>query len=116
MIAFLYLLFDKSEALDTFKILKLEVVKQKEKKIKIVRSDRGDKYYGRHIYKEQAYGLFAKFLQEGGIVSQYTMPGTPQQNGVAERRNRTLMDMVRSTISSTSSKAWELEDPQELEG
>jgi hypothetical protein len=27
------------------------------------------------------------------------MPGTPDQNGVAERRNRTLMDMVRSMIS-----------------
>ena len=27
------------------------------------------------------------------------MPGTPQQNGVAERRNRTLMEMVRSMIS-----------------
>jgi transposase InsO family protein len=27
------------------------------------------------------------------------MPGNPQQNGVAERRNRTLMDMVRSMLS-----------------
>ena len=30
------------------------------------------------------------------------MPGTPQQNGVAERRNRTLMDMVRSMIANSS--------------
>jgi transposase InsO family protein len=29
------------------------------------------------------------------------MPGTPQQNGVAERRNRTLMDMVRSMLSNS---------------
>jgi transposase InsO family protein len=36
---------------------------------------------------------------EQGIVAQYSMPGEPQQNGVAERRNRTLMDMVRSMIS-----------------
>ncbi|KAL0286530.1 UNVERIFIED_CONTAM: hypothetical protein Scaly_2791000 [Sesamum calycinum] len=36
---------------------------------------------------------FAAFLKEEGIIAQYTMPGTPQQNGVAERRNRTLMDM-----------------------
>jgi transposase InsO family protein len=43
----------------------------------------------------------AKFLEEEGIVAQYTMPGTPQQNGVAERRNRTLMDMVRSMISNS---------------
>jgi hypothetical protein len=36
---------------------------------------------------------------EQGVVAQYSMPGEPQQNGVAERRNRTLMDMVRSMIS-----------------
>jgi hypothetical protein len=35
---------------------------------------------------------------EQDIVAQYSMPGEPQQNGVAERRNRTLMDMVRSMI------------------
>ncbi|CAL2253601.1 unnamed protein product [Prunus armeniaca] len=36
---------------------------------------------------------FAIYLQESGIVAQCTTPGTPQQNGVAERRNRTLKDM-----------------------
>ncbi|KAF7839763.1 Retrovirus-related Pol polyprotein from transposon TNT 1-94 [Senna tora] len=41
----------------------------------------------------QQKGLFAKFLQDCGIVAQYTMPGSPEQNGVAKRRNRTLMDM-----------------------
>ena len=35
-------------------------------------------------------------------MAQYTMPETPQQNGVAERRNRTLMDMVRSMVSNTT--------------
>ena len=49
----------------------------------------------------QASGPFAKFLQEHGIVTQYTMPGSPDQNGVAERRNRTLLDMVRSMLSSS---------------
>ena len=33
---------------------------------------------------------------------QYTMPGTPQQNGVSERRNRTLMDMVRSMLINST--------------
>jgi hypothetical protein len=41
-------------------------------------------------------------LQECGADAQYTMPGEPEQNGVAERRNRTLMDMVRSMMSNTS--------------
>jgi transposase InsO family protein len=36
---------------------------------------------------------------ENGIVAQYSTLGEPQQNGVAERRNRTLMGMVRSMIS-----------------
>ena len=69
------------------------------KKIKIVRSDRGGEYYGRHTPYGQVPGPFAKFLQETGIVAQYSMPCEPQQNGVAERRNRTLMDMVRSMMS-----------------
>ena len=67
--------------------------------IKIVRSDRGGEYYGRFTDQGQRPGPFAKFLEENGIVAQYTTPGTPQQNGVAERRNRTLMDMVRSMTS-----------------
>ena len=47
-------------------------------------------------------GPFAKFLQEHGIVVQYTMPGSPDQNGVAERRNQTLLDMVRSMLSNST--------------
>lgn len=46
-------------------------------------------------------GPFARFLEENGIIAQYTMPGTPQQNGAAERRNRTLMDMGGSMISKS---------------
>ena len=34
-----------------------------------------------------------------GTHAHYTMPSTPQQNDVAERRNRTLMEMVRSMMS-----------------
>ncbi|KAF7811384.1 Retrovirus-related Pol polyprotein from transposon TNT 1-94 [Senna tora] len=47
------------------------------------------------INDSQCPGPFAKFLEKHGICAQYTMSGTPQQNGVAKRRNRTLMDMVR---------------------
>ena len=39
---------------------------------------------------------------EHGNLSQLTAPGTPQQNGVAERRNMTLLDMVRSMMSYSS--------------
>ncbi|KAF7826706.1 Retrovirus-related Pol polyprotein from transposon TNT 1-94 [Senna tora] len=72
------------------------------KSIKVVRSDRGGEYYGRYTELGRNPGPFALFLKEHGIEAQYTMPSTPQQNGVAERRNRTLMDMVRSMISHSS--------------
>ena len=42
---------------------------------------------------------FVSFLKEHEILSQFSALGTPQQNGVAERRNRTLLDMVRSMMS-----------------
>ncbi|RVW61151.1 Retrovirus-related Pol polyprotein from transposon TNT 1-94 [Vitis vinifera] len=85
------------------KNFKAEVENQLSKKIKAVRSDRGGEYYGRYDGSgEQRPGPFAKYLMECGIVPQYTMPGTPSQNGVAERRNRTLKDMVRSMISHST--------------
>ncbi|RVW57605.1 Retrovirus-related Pol polyprotein from transposon TNT 1-94 [Vitis vinifera] len=90
-----------SHALDAFKVFKAEVEKQYGKQIKIVRSDRGGEYYGRYLEDGQSPRPFAKFLQEHGIVAQYTMSGSPDQNGVAERRNRTLLDMVRSMLSSS---------------
>jgi transposase InsO family protein len=96
---YIYPIKEKSEALDKFKIFKAEVENQHNLKIKVVRSDRGGEFYGRHTPYGQAPGPFARFLQENGIVAQYSTPGEPQQNGVAERRNRTLMDMVRSMLS-----------------
>ncbi|GAA0163098.1 hypothetical protein LIER_19052 [Lithospermum erythrorhizon] len=99
---YLYLLRSKDETLDAFKLFKAKVEKQCDKHIKIVRSDRGGEYYGRYTENGQAPGTFAKFLQEHGIVAQYTMPGSPNQNGVAERRNRTLMDMVISNVKFPS--------------
>ena len=73
--------------LDAFKVFKAEVEKQCGKQIKIVRSDRRHKFYGKYTENGQAPGPFAKFLQEHGIVAQYTMPGSPNQNFVVERRN-----------------------------
>jgi len=98
---YVYLLYNKSEALNVFKIYKAEVENQCGKRIKIVRSDRGGEYFGRYTESGQAPGPFAKFLEEQGIVPQYTMPGSPDMNGVAERRNRTLLDMVRSMLSNS---------------
>jgi transposase InsO family protein len=96
---YIYPIKERSEALDNFKIFKAEVENQHDKRIKIVWSDRGGEYYGRHTPYGQVPGPFARFLQDNGIVTQYSISGEPQQNGVAERRNRILMDMVRSMIN-----------------
>jgi hypothetical protein len=99
---YIYPIKERSEALDKFNIFKAEVENQHNIKIKVVRSDRGGEYYGHHTPYDQVPGPFVRFLQENGIVAQYSMPGNPQQNGVAERHNRTLMDMVRSMLSNST--------------
>jgi transposase InsO family protein len=78
-----------------------KVERQLEKKIKIIRSDRSGEYYGRYTESGQRLGPFANFLKKEGIIAQYTMPGSPYQNSVAERRNHTLMNMVRSMLSNS---------------
>jgi hypothetical protein len=45
---------------------------------------------------------FSYHLKQCGIVPQLTPPGMPQRNGVLKRRNRTLLDMVRSMMSQTN--------------
>jgi transposase InsO family protein len=84
--------------LDKFKIFKAKVENQHDIKIKIVRSNRGGEYYGLHTPYGQVSRPFARFLQENSIVTQYSMSSDPQQNGMAERYNRTLMDIVRSML------------------
>ena len=80
---YVYLLHNKCEGLDAFKVFKVEVENQCGKQIQIVRSDRGVEYYGKYTENEQAPSPLAKFLQEHGIVVQHTMPGSPNQNDVA---------------------------------
>ena len=67
-----------------------EVKKKLGKSLKVLQSDRGGEYMDSE---------FTDYLIENGIVSQLTPLGTLPQNRVAERRNRTLLDMVRSTMS-----------------
>ena len=61
-----------------FKIFKNEVQNQLGKNIKALRSDRGGEYLSQE---------FIDHLGDCGIVSQLTLPGTPQWNGVSEWRN-----------------------------
>ena len=72
-----------------FKTYKAEVENQLEKKIKILRSDRGGEYESND---------FADFCATHGIIHQTIAPYTPQQNRVAERKNRTLKNMMNSML------------------
>ena len=85
----IYLIKSKDEVLETFKKFKVSVEKQTEKKIKVLRSDRGGQFCS---------GLFNSYCEENGIIRHLTAPYSPQQNGVVERRNRTVVAMARSLL------------------
>lgn len=82
----IYFLKKKSEVADKFKEYKNMVEKETERTIKTVRSDNGTEYINHHL---------EDFLKQEGIKHELTVEYTPQQNGVAERKNRTLVEMAR---------------------
>ena len=86
---YIYLMKHKFETFEKFKEFQSEVENHRNKKIKFLRSDRGGEYLS---YE------FGFHLKQCGIVSQLTPPRTPQCNGVSDRHNRTLLDMVRSCL------------------
>ncbi|GJV33867.1 retrovirus-related pol polyprotein from transposon TNT 1-94 [Tanacetum coccineum] len=88
---YVYLLKSKDEAIDKFVLYKTEVENQLGKKIKVVRSDRGGEYVA----------PFAELCAKHGIRHEFTAPYSPQQNGIAERKNRTLKEMVTAMLISS---------------
>ncbi|KAL0313353.1 UNVERIFIED_CONTAM: Retrovirus-related Pol polyprotein from transposon TNT 1-94 [Sesamum radiatum] len=88
-----HFLTEKSEAFNSFKCFKTMVEKETGLSIKCLRTDRGGEFNSNE---------FNKFCIENGIKRQLTTAYTPQQNGVAERKNRTIMNMVRSMLSDKS--------------
>jgi transposase InsO family protein len=79
----------KSEVLERFKEWKALVENQSGHKVKVLRSDNGGEYTSK---------AFDEFLRTHGIARNTSAPYTPQQNGVAERANRTLVEMGRSML------------------
>nr|GEV74284.1 hypothetical protein [Tanacetum cinerariifolium] len=90
---YVYLLKHKHEVFETFKVFHKEVENQLRKTIKSLRS------YCRGEYMSQA---FLDHLKEHGIIAHRTPPHMPQHNGVSERKNKTLLDMVHSMMSQTT--------------
>jgi len=97
-----YLLHEKSQAVNALEIYLNEIERKLDRKVKITRYDRRGEYYRRYDETGQHLGLFAKLLQKRGICVQYTMFDTPQQNGVSKRCNRTLMDIIRSRLVNST--------------
>ena len=68
----------------------------------MVHFDKGGEYFGRSNETGCNPGPFVKCLQECGIAAQNTMTVTSQQNEITERRNCTLLDMVRCMFVNSS--------------
>ena len=80
---------NKSEAFEKFKWYLAKVEKEIGKILKCLTSDRG----GEFISHE-----FNNFCIERGIKRQVSAPGTPEQNGIAERRNKYIMDCAKTLM------------------
>ncbi|GJV62109.1 retrovirus-related pol polyprotein from transposon TNT 1-94 [Tanacetum coccineum] len=95
---YVYLLKSKDKAIDKFVLYKTEVENQLGRKIKVVRSDRGGEYVS----------PFADLCAKHGIRHEFTAPYSPQQNGIVERKNRTLKEMVNAMLinSGLSQDMW----------
>jgi transposase InsO family protein len=96
-----YFLKSKDQCAAAFKKYLAWAETQTSKKLLCLHSDRGGEYLSQAV---------RSLLDEKGIEHKLTMPGSPQQNGLAERWNRTILDKARSMLhgASLSLSFWEL--------
>lgn len=83
------LMKSKSEVNLLFQKFHKMICTQYNVKVRVLRSDNGGEYLSSE---------FRQYLEAQGIVHQTTCPDTPQQNGVAERKNRHLLEVVRALL------------------
>ena len=97
--AWVYVLKQKSEVFSKFVEWKTMIENATGKRVKTLRTDNGVEY----IAKD-----FEQYLKVNGIRHQLTVRKTPEQNGVAERFNRTIVEMVRAMLSDSglAKKFW----------
>jgi transposase InsO family protein len=88
---YVYLLKTKDETLNCFKIYNTKAENQLEKKIKRFRSDRDREYFSNE---------FNLLYMEHGIIHERMPPYSPQSNGVVERKNHTLADLVNFMLNT----------------
>lgn len=96
---FVYPMKTKGEVFMRFVEFKTRVENETERKIKAVRGDNGTEYENKN---------FADFFVKHGIKHEKSAPYSPQQNGLAERMNRTIIEKVRCMLlqSGLSKQFW----------
>jgi transposase InsO family protein len=89
----------KSQTQETLKGLLRRAQNEFGLKIKKIRSDNGMEFKNSQI---------EGFLEDEGIKHEFSSPYTPQQNGVVERKNRTILDMARTMLDEykTPDRFW----------
>ena len=86
-----YTMKNKNDVLGVFLKWKAQVENQTGRKIKVFRTDNGGEYKS---------DLFLEVCEDCGIQRHFTVRRTPQQNGVSERMNKTLVEKVRCMLSN----------------
>lgn len=89
----IFILKKKSQVFETFKVWKSMVEKESDCSLKVLRSDNGGEFTSDE---------FQGFLRDSGIRHELTIPRNPEQNGVAERMNRTLVEATRAMLADGS--------------
>ena len=92
-LTWVFLMKEKSETGQIFKIFKNMIQTQFQSKIQILKSDNARDYFN---------SILGEFLAKEGIVHLSSCVDTPQQNGIAERKNRHLLEVARSLMFSTN--------------
>jgi transposase InsO family protein len=94
-----FFLQDKSETHEVLKKFLRRAQNEFDVKVKKIRSDNSTEFKNTQV---------ENFLDEEGIKHEFSAPYTPQKNGVAERKNHTLIEMVRTMLDEykTSDQFW----------
>lgn len=80
---------NKSDVFEKFKAFKIAVRNRFGRPIKVLRTDRGREYVNNEM---------KRYLEKKGIEHEMTAPFTPEQNGKAERNNRTIVECARTLL------------------
>src|SRR5713226_670529 len=85
----IYFMKNKDEVFSKFKEFKALIENHAEKKIKTIRSDNGGEFTSNE---------FKKLCKDSRIKRELSTPYNPQQNGIAKRKNRTIMEAARAML------------------